>query len=324
MYGIADLKDAIRVTQTTVECPVKGCTRLVPRQRKVFKRWDEFRCPQHNIFISPSTFEYKDRRDNVLWRNQLDQSLLLNSIFSVKRETKRFARDNSEDAVTWNVFRYLEKQNLLKGFLSNLTGALVGDCEVIYWSYCQSEGRCWSHLQQVRQEFEINPDKGSEPDLIVKTDNALFVLEAKLNASNNTVPSSTNPAVRQKYENGCQRWYNQVFQSDFNNLAVINRKYELLRLWLLGSKIADRLHASFFLINLVPEEKEKDIVSVFKRHIRENPNRTFLRATWEDIYRYILNAGIASKEKEAIIRYFKEKTVGYDRQGRLQKAFTFQ
>ena len=300
MYGAIDLKDSIQVTETTVECPVKDCTRFIPRQRKVFVRSDEFKCPEHNIFISPSTFEYKDRIDNILWKSELDQALLFNGIFRAKRETRRFSRDNSEDAVTWNVFRYLETRNLLKGFLCKLTGTLVdGDFEMIYWSYSPTENGCWSNLDHARREFEMNPTKGSEPDLIVRTDDALFVIEAKLNASNDTVPTTDNPAVRQKYENACQRWYNQVFGTDFNEIAIVNRKYELLRFWLLGTKMADSLHTSFFLINLVPEEKEKEIASIFKRHIKEDMNRTFLRATWEEIYRFIQNAGAASQEKRS-------------------------
>ena len=176
--------------------------------------------------------------------------------------------------------------------------------------------------QKVREDFEINPAKGSEPDLIVNANNALFLIEAKLNASNNTVCSSKDPAVTQKYGNGCQGWYNQVFKSPFDQIAVIDRKYELLRFWLLGSKMADRLHTNFYLVNLVPQEKETTIESVFKKHIKESSDRTFLRATWEEIYHYIENKGIVSKEKEVITKYFTEKTVGYDREGRLQRAFS--
>jgi len=324
MYGLSDLKNTITVSEATVECPVNGCNHFVPRQRKVFKRLEEFKCPEHGIFISPSTFEYQNRLENILWKDAVDQDLLFNGIFRVKRETERIARDNSEDAVTWNVFRYLEKQKLLGGFLSSLTGASVDDCEVIYWSYSQSQDRggYWNPLQQVREEFELNPAKGSEPDLIVKANNALFLIEAKLNASNNTVPSSKDPAFKQKYENGCQGWYNQVFQSQFDQIAVIDRKYELLRFWLLGSKMADYLHANFYLVNLVPQEKETAIEPFFKKHIKESSDRTFLRATWEEIYRFIENKGITNKEKEVITKYFAEKTVGYDKERQLQRAFT--
>ena len=321
MYGAADLKDTLKVTETTVECPVKGCRHSVPRQRKTFRRSSDFRCPDHSIFISPSTFEYENKLDNILWKSELDQDLLFNKIFKVKRETERIARDNSEDAVTWNVFRFLEKQNLLEGFLSDLTGFPVDDCEIIYWSYCQSEKQCWSWLQQVRNDFEINPSKGSEPDLIVKSSNSLFFIEAKLNANNNTVPSSSDLAVRQKYENGCQRWFDKVFKSDFHDIAVVNKKYELLRFWLLGSKIADSLHSNFFLINLVPQEKEKYVESAFRSLIKETENRRFRRITWEEVYGYFLNVSVESKDKETLLKYFSEKIVGYNRENRLQKAF---
>lgn len=323
MYGLSDLKNSITVNEETVECPVNGCKQFVPRQRKVFKRLEEFKCPEHGIFISPSTFEYQNKLDNLLWKSQEDQDLLFNRIFSVKRETERIARDNSEDAVTWNVFRYLEKQKLIGGFLSNLTGTQVDDCEVIYWSHSQSQVKngCWNLLQQVREEFELNPTKGSEPDLFIKSNNALFLMEAKLNASNNTVPGSKDPAVKKKYENGCQGWYNKVFQSQFEEIAVIDKKYELLRFWLLGTKIADRLHTNFYLVNLVPQEKETTIESFFKKQIKESSDRTFLRATWEEIYRYIENKAIANREKDVIVKYLTEKTVGYDRKRQLQKAF---
>jgi TnpA family transposase len=88
-----------------------------------------------------------------------------------------------------------------------------------------------------------------------------------------------------------------------------------------GSKIANRLHTNFYLVNLVLQEKETPIESFFKKHIKESSDRTFLSATWEEMYRYIENKGIANRDKEVIIKYFTEKTVGYDRKGKLQKAF---
>jgi len=59
MFGIKELKGSIKITKTTVECPVKGCSEKVERQRKVFKRENRFKCLKHNIYISPSTFEYR-------------------------------------------------------------------------------------------------------------------------------------------------------------------------------------------------------------------------------------------------------------------------
>ena len=84
------------------------------------------------------------------------------------------------------------------------------------------------------------------------------------------------------------------------------------------------MHSNFFLINLVPQEKEKNIESAFRSLIKESENRRFRRITWEEIYGYFLNASIESKDKETLIKYFNEKTVGYNRENRLQKAFTLE
>ena len=105
MFGIEELNENIEITDTTVECPVKDCNKIVKRQRKSFKREEGFKCPTHDIYISPSTFEYKSELDNLHWKDENDL-ILFNNIKNVKRES-RVARDNSEDAVTWNVFRFL-------------------------------------------------------------------------------------------------------------------------------------------------------------------------------------------------------------------------
>jgi hypothetical protein len=72
MYGLSDLKNAITVNEATMECPVKDCNRFVPRQRKVFKRLEEFKCTEHRIFVSLSTFEYPNRLENLLWKDAVD------------------------------------------------------------------------------------------------------------------------------------------------------------------------------------------------------------------------------------------------------------
>ena len=102
------------------------------------------------------------------------------------------ARDNSEDAVSWNVFRFLERNNIIEGFLGSITGTFQKYSEVIYWSYNQKEDAGWSLLDSARREFGERIERGSEPDIIVKTDEALFFIEAKLKADNKTVPSDVS------------------------------------------------------------------------------------------------------------------------------------
>jgi hypothetical protein len=216
---------------------------------------------------------------------------------------------------------------LLQPFLSKIAGYSVDDPEIIYWSYCQSENSIWSELKKARLEFETNPEKGSEPDVIILAKNALFLIEAKLNAKNETTSSSSNPKVEEQYTRGGNNWYTSVFSSKFQAVAITYKKYELLRFWLLGSWIAHNLNVNFFLISLVPSQKEQTIESAFRKHIieaqnRENKNRAFLRITWENMYDFILQTKEMSTEKQAILEYFRHKTVGYSSDGNLQRAFS--
>jgi len=318
MFGANNLKSEINVTEISVECPVKACKKTVPRQRGTFHRSEKFLCPEHGIYISPSTFEYDKPTDNLLWKNENDLDLL-RRISAVKRES-RIARDNSEDAVTWNVFRFLEKEKLLSNYLLLISENEALNPEVVYWPYSQSEQAVWSQLVEARKEFELKPDKGSEPDVIIISDKTLFVIEAKLNANNNTMSTSRDPLVKEKYISGGCGWYQSSFKSDFETVAITERKYELLRFWLLGSWMAKQKDLKFVLINLVPSEKEKDIESRFKKHIKEDTNKTFQRLTWERIYSFIREA--ENPQKESILEYFENKTRGYNQERKLQKAFS--
>ena len=319
MLDVEELKEGIKITKTTVECPVKGCSEKVERQRKVFKREKRFKCPKHNVYISPSTFEYQSELDNLLWKEEADLDLF-EKIKKVKRES-RIARDNSEDAVTWNVFRFLEKYDLLSGYLSKLVRNKISNSEIIYWSYSPSQKKAWDELQEARRQFETRPQKGSEPDIIVKSNNALFFVEAKFKASNNTVCKSENPEVWKKYETSDDNWFSKVFKADYKTVAIVEKKYELLRFWLLGTWIAKQQDLNFSLVNLVLSERDRNIGTIFKKHICENQRMKFIRITWEDIYQEILNSGLSGRDKDKMIKYFRNKTIGYDSNRKLQKAF---
>lgn len=318
MLGLEELEKEIKKTKTTVQCPCKDCTEIVKRRRKGDKNDSRFICPKHMISISPSTFVYQNILENLLWNETQDKELL-ERIKKPKREN-RMNHDNSEDAVSWNVFRFLEKNDLIKGFLNLITGHIQNSSQVIYWSYSQKENAEWSELNKAREEFGEEIMRSSEPDIIIKTDKALFFIEAKLLAGNKTDP--TNEDNSKKYETGGNNWFSEVFKSDYKTVAIDEKKYELLRFWLLGSWIAKKLDLDFFLINLVLEKRELDIEQRFNVHINENSNRIFLRTTWETIYQFISRNGKESKDKATMIRYFKNKTVGYDIKGKIKKAFS--
>ncbi|TET31581.1 MAG: hypothetical protein E3J72_21960 [Planctomycetota bacterium] len=319
MFGFQELKPKITITPASVECPVKACKNTVERQRRSFKREERFFCQDHRIYISPSTFEYDQETENLLWMNKADLSLF-RAIKTVKRES-RIARDNSEDALSWNVFRYLETENLLSKLLSSITGIEQQQTKLIYWSFSQDHQGSWPELNSARQEFGEELKRSSEPDLVAVTDKDIFFIEAKFTASNNTTPSDKNNC--RKYLTGGTEWHKQVFTQDFNTIAVIGKKYELFRFWLLGSWLANQCQKDFYLLNLVLAEREKNIEKQFSPYIKPAVNRQFKRVTWEDIKDHIINNAPEGEEKSKILAYFTNKTMGYDHSGSLQKAFAF-
>lgn len=317
MFGIEQLKNQIFLTSQQVECPVKECPEYVERQTMRFVCEPQYQCPVHRIFISPTTFQYENCEENLLWKDQDDISLL-RCISTVKREN-RMGRDNSEDALTWNVFRYLEKSDLLDGLVSDILGISSSAAHIVYWSYSQKERGLLKILKQAREEFELVPSKGSEPDLIIITDQSFIIIEAKLTAGNKTRPGQDK--VEGKYVSSGDNWWSEVFTSSFTDVAQAAKKYELARFWLLGTWMAKELDLNFYLINLVPAGRETDIESIFGSHIIQNQKNIFQRITWEDIIAFIKKTAEPLPDKNRVLNYLRNKTVGYDGRGRLKKAF---
>jgi hypothetical protein len=310
------LKKSIKVNEERVECPVDGCDESVERQKDEFVRDEKFKCQKHDIYISPSTFEYNDELKNLLWHDNEDVEIL-KGIKKVKRES-RMARERSEDAVSWNVFRFLEKNELMGTVFDRLLGITLSSPEIIYWSFSQKENSSWSTLNRARDEFGEKPNRGSEPDIIIHSKNALLFIEAKLTAGNKTMPS--NPDDSKQYTSGGNGWFCKVFESDYNTV-IEAKKYELMRFWLLGTWMAEQLGLDFYLVNLVRAGFEEDIEDAFRKHVREDGRRNFKRITWEDIYQVIGDPALSNNSTDLMLDYFNSKTLGYDISGDLKKAF---
>lgn len=317
MYGLKELKKNIKIEKESVECPVKDCTVIVQRQKRFFKREQKYQCTNHRIFISPTTFEYETEQENLLWYDNKDKQLY-EEIKKVKRES-RIARDNSEDALTWNVMRFLDRQGLLTDFLSQLSNKEINQAELILWSYSPKEKSGWTLLNQARIEFGETISRGSEPDIIIRTNNVLYFIEAKLTAKNETTPSQLQN--RKKYETGGNNLFQRVFKSNYETVAEKEEKYELMRFWLLGSWIAKQLKVDFEFYSLVKKSRDSEIETSFGNHIIQTTERKFSRLTWEQIYDAINKLFPDNKEKLLMTEYFQNKTIGYNSAGVIRKAF---
>ncbi len=328
-YGTAELRPVRCVSDATVRCHVAGCSVDVPRQRRHFRLSEEYLCPVHDIYLSPSTFQYRDRERNLLWCDTEDRRCL-HTMESVKRTMERLGRERDEDALTWNVIRAFE----LGGRLRALAGLLTGDADnlphgeprVIYWATDLVERRRWHIVEQAQCEFEEVPDRGTEPDVALYWPGQhLIFVEAKLCAS-----SQTTPSAKPKEKDHRPRAYGEhphfarVFTGSYHEIAVESKLYQLLRLWLLGSWLAKREGIRFHLVNLVRWQAEKDVENRFgSRYCRQAPERSFRRATWENIWDELPATGLSDQTVFSLGSYLANKSCGYGTEdGRLQRAFT--
>ena len=321
MYKLTDLKENIKISDNKVDCPIRGCNEIVDRKRRSGNKGKNFTCPIHEIQITPSTFIYESHFDNLLWNEKEDKDLL-EDIFKEKTES-RMANENSEDALTWNVFRYLEKNKLLTSLLNDISNNRHEIIDVIYWSYSKKEKKLWSSLKHAILKFGETIDRSSEPDIIILTDKTLFFIEAKFFSRNTTSGSGVvlerhinNP---KEYVTGGGSHFDSLFKSDYKSI-VRNQKYELMRFWILGTWIAKNRNLKFQLINLVLDNRELNIESDFGKHLIPNSNYTFSRYAWESIYSLIKGTNNQDSDSLLILDYFKHKSAGYNKKGRLKKA----
>jgi len=318
MLGYGELKPRIKTTKRKVECPVKGCQVMVAKRRGRPERKRRFKCPEHNIYISASTFEYQYLIDNLLWHSAEELDIL--GRVDGGRKGSRMAADNSAEAVVWNVMRYMERNRLIAPIMKHRLGVDLRDPEVFYWTQGGKGEKGWTPFREAQKEFGESAGKSSVPDVIVHSEDALVFVKAKLVGENSTRPHGRRAG--RKYEKGGRRWYERVFKSDYRQVAVEGRRYELMRFWLLGTWIAAREGKDFRLVCLVREGQEEGLEEDFGRHISEDPGRKFYRITWEDIYWDIEQSEQGQSGQDEMLRYFRNKVLGYGRRGVLLRAFS--
>lgn len=305
-YYYNDLKPTIKYENNLIESPILGDNNFYHVNYVI----DNVKYP---IEIHKSTFIYINHYDNLICKDNDDKELL-NEIFNCKRES-RMGNDNSEDALTWNVFRSIEKNQDIDLMLTKMLGFSVTNSRIIYWSYDSRTNGNYKRLVDARNMCHENFKSGTEPDLIIECDQAIISIEAKFTSSNKT--SKDDLIVLQRYQNNNK--YFKLFKKDMRMISMKEfkiEKYELARNWLLGEYL--RENKKFVLVNLVREEAEKNIESVMNDIAITDENHCFVRATWEWIYSFCKTS---QNNYNNLLYYFENKTIGYSNEGLLKKAF---
>jgi hypothetical protein len=251
-------------------------------------------------------------RRNFPLIDEADWDLLHHEIATEKRETHRLARERSEDAVTYNVFRSIERAGRLAELCQMFTATGQSAADLVYWSYSLPDAGPLPLLQDARRSFGERPARGSEPDLIAITPTDIIFIEVKLTSGNETTPS--RPECLGLYQAAAGGWYDTIFMADPHSIAVTARKYELMRFWLLGSWMARNSQRRFTLVSLTRRVQDPNLERVVAPLLRQADDRRYVHLTWEEIAQFTA----ADPCTSPVFDYLVTKSVGYDGAGMLQ------
>jgi len=191
-----------------------------------------------------------------------------------KRE--KFCFSSSEDAVTWTIFSWLDVTAALS-IVPTSAGLSDpgGDGDILFWGVPARRGgrradALHSELIVVSDERCEDPNRRSEPDVVISWPGLLVFVEVKYRARNDFQPGYVNFAHYTDRADLFAVSPSEVAQHGY---------YELVRNWRLGVGLAERLAVPFALINLGPERlasRTPDLATSF----RLNPNRQFASLSW--------------------------------------------
>src|SRR6202158_282725 len=191
-------------------CPIKTCsTRSVPISHG--KSELPF-CPTHGIRLHSNTFVYwngegQKQKDDARLRNfrirqDIARKIALGSV--EKAESHRLGYENSEDALTWNVFVGLAEAGKLGRAVKFLTGRDVeAETDLYLWGKLvdvtgsKSESKLFEPLRDVRNLLEQGIGKfKTEPDvMLVLGEQLVICVEAKF-TSGNTLADADEKEVK--------------------------------------------------------------------------------------------------------------------------------
>jgi hypothetical protein len=174
----------------------------------------------------------------------------------------RFGSSNSEDAVTWSVFRYLEQTGQLDRLPAAAgAGALAtGAPTLLLWGHPVA-GLIAPHLAAqlgyVCDALGERMDRRSEPDVIIAWPELLVFAEAKTGSPNEILTGQLRSKI-DRYTTGRA----DIFAVPAEEVRAAGY-YELIRNWRIAAELGDRAGiGQWILVNLGPDRLAKDVAVV--------------------------------------------------------------
>lgn len=318
-YGINDLCSKLTMRGQQARCPVLGCEHwLNPPSRNPRHAGDV--CPQHGLRAHRSgTYSLADYRRNLIIDGAFFDSEIRHHPF--KYESHRFGLECSEDALTWNVFRSLQRHQQLGRVVELVTGIRPSqEPRLFLWGLELGEKAVtpWELLIQARDRFESDlpvQRPKTEPDIgLWLPGEAVVLIEAKF--------CSKNPTYRRDRTKLLDLTLGQLLQIyQWEGMRLLSleeaRKrdeihYQLWRNLTFASWMAklDSDATKAYVGNLVREGHETDVCEPVLTLMHSDRRDRFEQITWEQLYQIAKEA-----ELGRLCRYMEQKTA------RLKPAF---
>lgn len=195
-----------------------------------------------------------------------------------ENKLRRLAHEHSEDMLTWNTFSWIEEHTLIEAVKFLADSVSGGSPRIYYWGVNERNLR-WTpaFVHFLIERFHESPNRLSEPDIIIETDNTVVFVEAKFTSPNERGKSEK----LDKYVSG--DW--AVNRSQLRAAGM----YELVRNWAIGMAWTrmGRRKGRFVLVNLVRESDERSIEEEFGALVTQNAPQRFRRVTWESLVHHV-------------------------------------
>lgn len=156
-------------------------------------------CPDHGIrchfSANSATYSYVDVRRNFVVDPELVAKRIIGHPF--KHEAHRLGQEKSEDAVSFNVFRSLQRSGLLHAVANRITGLdIAAEPQLYLWGLACSDDSLepWDLLIAARERFEKRRPVErpmTEPDIAPHLPGRyLILIEAKFTSPNGVYENS--------------------------------------------------------------------------------------------------------------------------------------
>jgi hypothetical protein len=280
-------------------------------------------CPKHGIRCHLSgknaTYSYQDVRRNIIASPDLFANRIVGHPF--KYESHRLGSENSEDALTWNVFRSLQEAGQLAEVARWITGQDIDTEPYLFlWGIQITDNsfRPWDLLIEARERFETNLPVTrplTEPDIgLFLPGHYLVLIEAKYTSPNTYYTdgprrderSLTKQELLSLYLDPALRILNVEAAREVERVYYQLWRNTVFAEWMSREARDDTraYHAS-----LTRATTESEACSMFRQVIRPEFQDRFTQVNWEDIFHLVDDNGKSGRVK----RYLSTKTASLER-----------